>query len=77
MDRKQHDSDQKQNPGNLDRHSGHPGQIQGPGNDSNDQEHQCVVQHVELLSIKRIPRITESSMDLQFNTIVHLLLNGS
>jgi hypothetical protein len=36
MDRQQHDPDQKQNPGNLDRHSGHSGQIQGTGNDSND-----------------------------------------
>jgi hypothetical protein len=35
MDRQQHDPDQEQNPGNLDRHCGYPGQIQDSGNESN------------------------------------------
>jgi hypothetical protein len=35
MDRQQHDPDQEQNPGNLDRYRGYPGQIQDSGNKSN------------------------------------------
>jgi len=72
MDRQQHDPDQEQNPRNLDRHGGHSGQIQGAGNDSNHQEHQCVVQHIELLSIRRFRSIMESSMDTQFTYLTIL-----
>ena len=72
MDRQQHDPDQEQNPRNLDRHGGHSGQIQGAGNDSNHQEHQCVVQHIELLSIRRFPQITESSMHPQSTYLILL-----
>jgi hypothetical protein len=39
MDRQQHNADQEQNPGNLDRHRGHTGHIQGSGNDSHHQEY--------------------------------------
>ena len=70
MNHQQHDPDQEQDPGNLNRHRGYPGQIQGSGNDSNHQEYQCVVQHIALLSIRRFSRITESSMDPQFTHLI-------
>ena len=76
MDRQQHDSDQEQNPGNLDCHRGYPGHIQCSGNDSNHQEHQCVVQHSVPLSIRRFPEITESSMDPQFTHLTHFILRS-
>jgi hypothetical protein len=39
MDHDQHDSDQEENPGNLDRDRGHPGEIQGAGNQTDHQEY--------------------------------------
>ena len=39
MDRDQDDSDQEQDPRNLDRDRGDPGEIQGAGNQADHQEH--------------------------------------
>ena len=55
---------------------GHPDYIQGSGNASNHQEHQCVVQHIVLLSLRRFARITESSMDPQFTHLTHSILRS-
>src|ERR1041384_3872329 len=39
VDHQQHDPDQEQDPGNLDRHRCYPCHIQSPGNQSNHQEY--------------------------------------
>ena len=52
MDRNQHDPDQEQHPGNLDRNRGHPGEIQGAGNYTDHKEHQCILEHGSLLSME-------------------------
>jgi len=52
MDRQQHDPDQEQNPGNLDRHRVHSGQMQGAGNQADHQKHECLLEHGSLLSME-------------------------
>src|SRR5713101_5012477 len=60
MDRDQDDPDQEQNPGNLDRDRGHPGEIQGAGNHADHQKHKCVVEHGSLLSMEFGRKLTSA-----------------